>query len=225
MQAGGRRFDPGWLHCFKLLVPNNLNTVLFARNSADFDAFFVPGRKMKNRLPEICRRAVRNLCLSYSAGEQSLSRKIRFAGVLRRVRTRDRRVFDRAVVENAIFTFQTANNRRGAASNQVLVARLPTSPNGTEPLYRERLESNENGSDASRSTMRANVGADASRAQHYYIAPLLHAVKLAFHAQPRSKTSTPSAPTLLLSVIRRHYNKSDRQRFTMRQRNFHVDDA
>lgn len=61
MQAGGRRFDPGWLHYFKLLVPNNLKAVLFTRNFAVFDAFFVPGRKMKNRLPKICRRADRNL--------------------------------------------------------------------------------------------------------------------------------------------------------------------
>ena len=61
LQAGGRRFDPGWLHCFKLLVPNNLKPVLFARNFAVFDAFFVLGRKMKNRLPKICRRADRNL--------------------------------------------------------------------------------------------------------------------------------------------------------------------
>lgn len=61
MQAGGRRFDPGWLHCAKSLVPNDLTIAFLVRNFAVFDAFFVPGRKMKNRLPKICRRTDRNL--------------------------------------------------------------------------------------------------------------------------------------------------------------------
>ena len=61
MQAGGRRFDPGWLHCVKSFVPNDLAFAFLARNFAVFSAFFVPGRKMKNRLPKICRRADRNL--------------------------------------------------------------------------------------------------------------------------------------------------------------------